>query len=133
MVSRSYMHLLLERVQREGSPLIDGETATFVWSGAQAPQLIGDFNRWDDDRALALAEVAPGVWSHSLTLPRDAYIEYAYSAGGQRVLDPYNRRTTPNGTGTINQFFLMPEAALTTLVRRQRGVPAGTLTRHVVA
>jgi enterochelin esterase family protein len=126
------MHSLLERAQREGTPLIDGETVTFVWSGRQAPQLIGDFNRWDDDRALPLAEVAPSVWAYALPLPRDAYIEYAYTYQGQHVRDPYNRHVTPNGTGAFNQFFLMPDATMTPLVRRKRGVAAGTVTRHIV-
>jgi len=60
------MHPLIERAQQQGSPLIDGEAVTFVWGGPRSPRLIGDFNRWDDDEAIELAEVAPGVWATSL-------------------------------------------------------------------
>lgn len=127
------MQALVERAQREGAPLIDGELATFVWSGPRAPRVVGDFNRWNESRALQLAEVAPEVWAASISLPRDAYIEYAYVLDGQRVLDPFNRRTVTNGLGALNQFFAMPEGAPTTLTRRKRGVPSGELTRHVVA
>jgi hypothetical protein len=37
---------LLSRARAEGHPLVDGETVTLVWRGANPPQLIGDFNDW---------------------------------------------------------------------------------------
>ena len=126
------MRELIKRAQTEGTPLIDGESATLVWRGPRAPMLIGDFNDWDARRAMALTEAVPGVWTRTLDLPRDAYIEYAFVKGDKRVPDPFNAHVTPNGVGDVNHFFYMPDAAPTPLARRARGVPCGAVTRHVV-
>jgi len=123
---------LLKRAQSEGAPVIDGKSVTFVWRGRNAPQLIGDFNNWDVKNALGLNRVAPGVWMHSLTFPRDAYIEYTYVRGDERVPDPLNSRSAPNGLGDVNHFFFMPNAAPTPLAQRKRDVLRGEVTRHVV-
>jgi enterochelin esterase family protein len=125
---------LLERAEREGTPVIDGETATFVWRGLQAPRLIGDFNHWGrgDASPIALTQVAPEVWIQSVTLPRDAYIEYIYVQDAQHVRDPFNRHACHNGMGGWNQSFRMPASVPTPLVRVRRGVPRGRLTRHSV-
>ncbi len=121
----------LERAQK-GTPIIDGETATFVWHGPQAPQLIGDFTDWEHGSPLTLTQVAPEVWTHTLTFPCDAYIEYAYWRDDERVPDPLNPHTTPDGLGHDNHFFYMPNAAPASLTQRRRNVPHGTVTRHVV-
>jgi enterochelin esterase family protein len=122
---------LLKRARQEGTPLIDGASAMLVWHGRSAPKLIGDFNDWDASRAIALTEIAPGVWMHTLALPRDAYMEYAFVRGERRVPDPLNPRAAPNGIGEVNHFFYMPDAAPTPLARRERGVPRGAVTRYV--
>jgi enterochelin esterase family protein len=121
----------LERAQK-GTPIIDAEMATFVWHGPQAPQLIGDFTDWEWGTPVTLTPVAPEVWMHTLTLPRNAYIEYAYWQDDERVPDPLNPHTTPDGLGHSNHFFYMPDAAPTSLTQRRRNVPHGTVTRHVV-
>ncbi|HEU5200205.1 MAG TPA: hypothetical protein VFU32_11240, partial [Ktedonobacterales bacterium] len=56
---------LLERARREGTPLIDGETVTFVWQGQDAPQLIGDFNNWGwgPGKPLDLLQIGTEVWA----------------------------------------------------------------------
>jgi len=123
---------LAERAQIEGTPIIDGNTATLVWRGQQAPRLAGDFNDWDWDKPVALQQIAPGVWAYTLELPRDAYIEYAYMLGDKRVADPLNPRSTPDGVGSHNHFFYMPDAAATPLAWRRRDVPHGSVTRHTI-
>lgn len=117
---------------QQGTPLIDGDTVTFVWQGEQAPQLIGDWTDWQYGKPLTLSQAAPGVWLHTLTLPRDAYLEYAYWQDGNRLADPLNPRITPDGLGHDNHYFYMPDAAPTPLTRRRRDVPHGTVTRHVL-
>lgn len=125
---------LLERARREKTPLIDGERVTFVWQGSQAPQLIGDFNNWGwgPGTPLDLLQLAPDIWAQSVTLPLNAYIEYSYVRDGQRIADPLNPRAITTGLGSFNQFFRMPGSLPTPLVRVRRGVPRGTLTRHIV-
>jgi enterochelin esterase family protein len=123
---------LLQRARRAGTPLIEGESATFVWRGSRPPGLIGDFNDFDEDRPVELGESAPGVWSATLTLPREAYVEYAFVRRGTRVPDPLNRRTSPDGFGNRNHYFYMPGARPAPLARRRPHVPAGRVTRHRV-
>jgi enterochelin esterase family protein len=123
---------LLERARREGTPLLEDQTATFVWQGPEALHLIGDFNAWDDAQAPTFEEAARQVWVHRLSLPPDAYIEYAYVRDGKRVPDPWNEHTTPSGMGQINHSFYMPQGAPTLLAGREPHAPRGTLTSHVV-
>jgi enterochelin esterase-like enzyme len=126
--------VLLERAEREGTPLIDGETVTFVWRGSQAPALIGDFNNWGwgHGRPIQLQQAAPEVWVHTETLPRDAYIEYTYIDGHRHPRDVLNPRLVDNGLGKWNQFFRMPDSVPTPLIHAKRGVARGTITRHSV-
>lgn len=126
------MTQLLERAHTEGTPLIDGEKVTFIWEGVDAPHLIGDFNDWEDDAPVELAAYAPGIWTHSLTLPHDSYVEYAYTTGERRILDPYNRRKISNGMGRTNQFFYTPGGGPTPLIKRDPGIPQGKVTRHSI-
>lgn len=122
---------LLERATLS-SPVIQGDTVTFVWRGLQPPQLIGDFTGWEWGAPLTLTEAEHGLWTRTLTFPPDAYMEYAFWQGGQRVADPLNPHTVPDGLGHHNHYFYMPRAAPTPFLRHRRGVPRGTVTRHVV-
>lgn len=132
---------LLERARREGTPLIDGERATFVWEGERPPRLLGDFNRWSEDadvdgdgmpRWHAEAEGERAVWTLTLTLPRDGYFEYVLQAGHERLIDPLNPRRVSNGMGAANSWFRMPDAAPAPLILRERGTTRGRTTRHLV-
>jgi enterochelin esterase-like enzyme len=122
---------LLKRAQ-QGTPIVEGNTATFVWHGPQAPQLIGDHTDWEWGTPLTLSQVAPRVWTYRLSLPSDAYIEYAFWDGHERVADPLNRQITSDGLGHDNHFFYMPGAGPTSLTHRRRTVPRGTARRHIL-
>lgn len=123
---------LEQRARAEGTPVINGEKATFVWRGRKPVSVAGDFLDWSGE-PIPLKEVAPGLWTHTLKLPRDTYVEYAFQdAKGRRVRDPLNERLTSNGFGDFNHYFHMPESQPTPLAQRQRGVPRGTVTRHLV-
>ncbi len=126
-------HKLIERARSNGTPLIEGDTATFVWQGKQPPLLIGDFNDWEDGTPAALSKVTATVWTYSLKLPADAYIEYSFYENEQRVADPFNPHTSPDGFGHFNHWFYMPEGAPTPLAVRQPKVPRGMVTRHAIA
>ena len=125
------MNDLLRQAQ-EGTPVIKDEQAIFVWLGPKAPQLIGDWTDWDGGPPITLTQAAPELWTHTLTLPQDTYLEYAFWQNNERVTDPFNPRTVPNGMGDTNHFFYMPGGAPTRLTRRKRNVPRGKVTRHTV-
>jgi enterochelin esterase family protein len=123
--------------------MIDGNRATFFWEGEFAPHLISDVNGWEEERKTRLFKrVPPGsrfasdktIWSCSLTVPRDAYIEYAFYDPNtqEKFLDPLNGQTVGNGVGSRNNFFYMPENRPSPLTLRRADVRSGTLTRHRV-
>ena len=123
---------LSARARQEGTPLIEDRCATFLWLGAKAPELMGDFNGWEFGRRVRLDKLEPGVWGYMLDLSNDAYIEYSFIEGDHRLADPFNKRHTPNGIGHTNNFFYMPEGAKTPLSRRNPTFPHGTVTRHTI-
>jgi len=116
---------LEERALFHGTPLLDGEAATFVWLGEHAPDLIGDFTDWDNGKPVSLTQTDPGVWTYRLALPTDAYIEYVFYDQGTRVSDPNNKRLTSNGMGKYNHYFYMPAGKPTSLVRQWHNDPRG--------
>jgi enterochelin esterase-like enzyme len=134
------------RAFESGNPVIHGNRATFIWKGNSAPQLISDLSGWDATRRLkqfkrvskdlGLASPRSGerIWSCSLTLPRDAYVEYKFydSITQEEFLDPLNRHTVNNGVGSRNNFFYMPETVPSPFSMRRAEVRGGTLTRHRV-
>lgn len=123
---------LLARAEIEGTPLISGETATLLWQGDDPPTLLGDFNGWNAANAHAPLPADGGLWTYTLRLPRDAYIEYGFMRDGAHLPDPYNRRVTVNGFGGYSNYFYMPDAEPTPFAQPPRGAPRGTLTRHVI-
>jgi enterochelin esterase family protein len=120
---------ILARAAREGAPVLDGDSATFLWRGARPPRLMGDFTNWETG-PLELHPAAPGLWTRTLRFDPQAYIEYCFVSGKKRVPDPLNPRVTPSGLGFDNHFFYMPQGAPTPLTVSPGGFPAGTLTRH---
>ncbi|MDZ4764382.1 MAG: alpha/beta hydrolase-fold protein [Chloroflexota bacterium] len=129
------MSALLERVQREGNPLIDGDQVTFVWEGeAHAPQLVGDFTNWGE-RPITLTHVERGVWAHTVALPRDAYVEYSFIYKPdieERLVDPHSRHVIWNGVDSVNDTFTMPGFAPSPLTTRQPNVARGAVSEHQV-
>jgi hypothetical protein len=124
-----------------GNPVIHGNRATFVWEGDSAPQLVSDLHGWDAKprhfkRISSTLKPASdrAFWSCSLTLPRDAYIEYKFydPLSQEEFLDPLNTRTVSNGVGSRNNFFYMPETMPSPFYLRRADVRTGTLTRYRV-
>ena len=126
------MHEMLLRAQAAGTPLIDDNTATFLWHGKHAPLLIGDFTDWEDGPPQTFTRLSQGVWTCSLTFPPDGYLEYIFILDDERQPDPFNPRTTSNGLGKINHYFYMPAGSPTELARRNPSIPHGTVTRHIL-
>jgi enterochelin esterase-like enzyme len=131
----------IQRARESGNPVIHGNRATFIWEGKNAPHMISDLNDWDEKSKpfkrispRLLADSTKSVWFHSLTLPRDAYLEYAFydPKTRKRFLDPLNRRSVNNGVGARNNFFYMPETMPAPFTLRRAEVAVGALTRHRV-
>ena len=127
----------LARAQTQGTPLIDDNTATFVWQGDAPPPLRGDWNDWDEDGALPWQrvkgargkQVADPIWIAVLDLAPDAYMEYCLGTDEERVVDPYNPRRISNGLGQFNHWFYMPQGGPTPLIQRQRNAARGEIIR----
>jgi len=137
----------IQRAKTSGNPVIHGDRVTFIWEGKSAPTLTSDLNRWDDkprrfkrisSRLLPASAISSplgkSIWSCSLTVPRDAYLEYAFHdpVTQKNFLDPLNRKSVNNGTGDRNNFFYMPETMPSPFAMRRADVPGGTLTNHRV-
>lgn len=123
---------LPERIRAEGTPLIDGEQVTFVWEGSEAPALIIDVYNWEE-QPVTLERADEGLWIHTMQVPRQAYLEYAYLdlETNERPADAYNlKRRVSNGMGKINHYFYMPEARPDPLTKRAQGIPQGKVSRH---
>lgn len=123
---------LLERARQDGTPLVDGNTVTLLWQGKKAPSLRGDFTQWHHAPALELKSVEPDVWIYQTELPADAYIEYAFFDGEQRLLDPLNKRLTSNGLGKYNNYFYMPGHGISAYAHRSQETPHGLISRFVI-
>ncbi|MBK8021694.1 MAG: esterase family protein [Chloroflexi bacterium] len=133
---------LLERARKEGTPLVDGEQATFVWEGSDPPLLVGDFTNWTE-KPIQLQEEESGVWTTSVILPREAYVEYAFlyrfreddedTDIDERIVDPFNLRMQYNGMNAMNNTFTMPDYAPSPLTRRGAGVKRGKISQHQIA
>lgn len=130
-----------QRAFESGNPVVHGNRATLIWEGESAPQLISDVSDWESHpkqfkRVSKSLEPASDqtIWSCSLTLPRDAYLEYAFydPISQEKFLDPLNPRTVSNGMGSRNNFFYMPETMASPFSMRRAEVRGGGLTRHRV-
>ena len=126
----------LLRARQLGNPVIDGPEVTFFWEGRSAPTLMSDANNWDE-KANPFKRLSPrlrpatakSVWYCTLSLPRDAYIEYAFydRVTQEKLLDPLNRRTVSNGLGSRNNFFYMPQTMPSPFSVRRADIPVGVL------
>ena len=123
-----------QRFNTEPTPLIDGNTVTFVWEGDAPPLLRADFNDWNQVPAQApvWTEEEPGLWLYRLTLPDEAYIEYCFGTDEERQPDPHNPRLTPNGMGQMNHFFAMPQVERQGWHVKRKGVVRGRVSQHRV-
>jgi len=124
-----------QRAFQSGNPVVHGNRATFIWEGDSAPQLISDTTEWENrprhfKRVSSALKTSSDetIWSCSLTLPRDAYIEYAFynPISQEKFLDPLNARTVSNGMGSRNNFFYMPETMPSPFSMRRAEVRSGT-------
>lgn len=147
----------IRRAKESGNPVVRGNRATFIWEGKTAPHLISDLNGWDaNPRPLKRLSSTPSspistgsmqrlrtslapatsktIWSCSLTLPRDAYLEYAFydPVSQKRFTDPLNGNSVNNGLGSRNNYFYMPETMPSPFSVRRADVQNGAISIHRV-
>src|SRR5574341_1758733 len=131
----------IQRARGSGNPVIHGNRATFIWEGKTAPHLMSDLNGWESTarpfkriRPSPMSASSKPVWSCSLTVPRDAYIEYVFYNPNTRekFLDPLNQHTVNNGLGSRNNYFYMPEMVPSPFAVRRAEVHVGVLSSHRV-
>ncbi|KAF0107669.1 MAG: esterase [Anaerolineaceae bacterium] len=125
-------HPLLALARTLGNPVIEGESAVFVWQGRTPPRMLDDASDWDVPRPFE--RLAPGLWTARLTLPLNAYVEYVFHdpQTGAPLPDPFNPKRVTNGMDSWNHYFYMPKGKPTPLADREPGAARGTLTRHAV-
>jgi enterochelin esterase-like enzyme len=115
------------QARRTGTPIVDEAGATFVWSGEGPPPVVfGDWCNWDPARGTRLAPT-DGGWATRVSLPRDAYVEYALLQRGRRVADPLNPQRVDNGFDKWNEQLWMPAAPRRLESIRSRDGPVGTI------
>ncbi|HJQ14463.1 MAG TPA: alpha/beta hydrolase-fold protein [Anaerolineales bacterium] len=126
--------LTIRRALESGNPIVQGNKATFIWQGEFAPLLISEVHGWEDRPRPFKQTASPTIWSSSLTVPRDAYVEYAFidPVTQKKIPDPLNGQTVSNGMGGRNHFFYMPETMPSPFSLRRADVRSGTITRHRV-
>jgi enterochelin esterase family protein len=126
--------LTIRRGLESGNPVVHGNKATFLWQGATAPLLISEVYGWEDRPRPFKPTSTSEIWYSSLTVPRDAYVEYAFMdpVTHKKVADPLNRQMVSNGVGGRNHFFYMPETMPSPFSIRRADVRSGTITRHRV-
>ena len=124
---------LLARAKRDGNPVIDGERATFVWQGDEPPVLRADFNNWGmSGHPAELHAAGLRLWTYTVILPADAYIEYGFFSGDDWLPDPLNPRASWNGIDHNNTYFNMPGYKESGLTHARKSLPHGEVTAHVI-
>jgi enterochelin esterase-like enzyme len=113
------------------NPEIIGTKAVFRWLGQRAPFLIGDFTAWEHGKPVHFLEEEPGKWAATVEFLDDTYMEYAFWDGENRVVDPLNSNTTPDGFGHFNHYFYMGGRGPTPFIKRSR-FPRGTVSQHAL-
>jgi enterochelin esterase-like enzyme len=115
------------------NPQISGRTASLLWQGETAPQVISDLHGWEE-HPQTMNPAGPGQWRFDFDLDEDTYLEYAFldPLSGERVRDPLNPRRVYNGIGAHNHYFYMPGVKPSQLARTPKGGLRGKVARFTV-
>jgi enterochelin esterase-like enzyme len=124
----------LARAKREGTPLIDGNTATFVWQGESFPYLHLEIDQFQARRMKRVGK--KNLWIHQVEIVPDAYVEYFYSPNkrdsSELMKDPFNKRLFPTGLGHSNHYFGMSAYQPNPLIERPADIARGTVSKHLI-
>ena len=126
-------HPLLAMARSAGNPVIGTETITILWEGKTAPYLLDDIHNWEEDPQ-TLVPIGSELWSFSMPLAMDAYLEYAFldPTTGVRLPDPLNPNIIWNGINAYNHYFYMPQIRPSPFIQPIAGIAKGKVTRYRV-
>lgn len=123
-------HPLLAMARSAGNPVVDKEMVTFLWQGQTSPYLLDDSHNWEENPQ-EMQRIAPELWSFSMPIAEDGYLEYAFQdpATGKRLPDPLNPDHIWNGINDYNHYFYMPLARPSPLFQPVAANAKGKVTR----
>ena len=121
------------KARLNGNPVIEGEKVIITWQGRTAPRMVNDLHGWEDNPQ-TMQRAGPGLWSFSMRLVKDAYLEYGFfdSKSGEYIADPLNQRLIWNGGNSYNNYFYMPNGGPSPLLKPVPGVVLGKLNEFQV-
>jgi enterochelin esterase family protein len=123
---------LSSKSNQQTTPLVEGDQVTFIWRGPRPVSLLSDATGWEPDEAILLRSAGPNLWTHTLRLPPDAFVEYIFVSDGKALPDPANPHQVFDGIGSYHSYFYMPETEPTSLSKPRKGIKHGSLTRHTI-
>jgi len=99
----------LQVLKAVGAPMIDGDSAHFVYYDPEARQvrLSGEFNQWDR-RGLHMTPLRnTGISYCTLQFRGPVRVEYKFIVDGEWRTDPFCPNVIDNGVGEQNSFFVV--------------------------
>ncbi len=99
----------LQVLKAVGAPMIDGDSAHFVYYDSEARQvgLSGEFNQWDR-RGLHMTPLrGTGISYCTLQFRGPVRVEYKFIVDGEWMTDPFCPNIIDNGVGEQNSFFVV--------------------------
>ena len=115
---------------QHGLPYVSGTEALIVHVGGDEAAVAGDFTGWQPEpmdrvRFTALDGAERSLWLTTVSLPRDARVDYKLIVDGEWILDDGNPHQQWGGAGP-NSELRMPAWAPAPETTPQPGVPSGT-------
>ena len=99
----------LQVLKAVGTPMIDGDSAHFVYYDPEARhvRLSGEFNQWDR-RGLHMTSLRDtGISYCTLQFRGPVRVEYKFIVDGEWMTDPFCPNVIDNGIGEQNSFFVV--------------------------
>lgn len=123
-------HYIRQIAQKNISPVINGNQATFIFWGTPRRQveLISELSFWSSNRNTIFKKVQGSNLYHlTIELPTDARLEYKFLVDEHWTMDPLNPLACNNGIGDKNSYLVMPYYKKVPEVYPREEIPKGTL------
>lgn len=99
----------LQVLKAVGAPMIDGDSAHFIYYDPEARQvgLSGEFNQWDRHGLHMTPLRNTGISYCTLQFRGPVRVEYKFIVDGEWMTDPFCPNIIDNGVGEQNSFFVV--------------------------